>query len=728
MGVSAYADDRIQCFVDGDWLFSINPGTDHEVTVQDYRPNNGNFNIDDITEVTLPSSAVYDGENYSVTVLGKCLFSSVYVYGNYTDRWGHETFTKLRNVDIPESVTEIGESAFNGCSSLESVTIPPSVTVIGQWAFSDCSSLTAVAIPASVAEIGTGAFRRCKSLQVISVEAGNPNYTSQDGVLYDKDLKTLILCPAGKDVCDIPDSVTVIANAACSDCGLTSVTIPGTVVKIGDGAFMGCDSLPLVEIPASVTEIGESAFYNCSSMKQIVVSADNPNYSSHEGVLYDKDRKTLISCPGAKENCDIPDSVTKICNSAFRGCESLTSVTIPDSVEEIPYYSFESCHSLASVSIGNSVARIGGWAFSFCTSLTSVDIPDSVTFIGESAFSDCSSLASLTIGNSVTSIHARAFSGCTSLTSVIVPDSVDFMLMNVFAGCSSLESVVIGRSLSFIPDWCFNGCSSLTSVTIPDNVTLIAAGAFMDCSALTSIEIPASVTEIGGGAFSGCSALASVNIPDSVTKIGGSAFSGCSALASVTLPNDLNVIEGWTFNGCSSLTSVTIPAAVAEIGMFAFSECSSLNTVYALPSTPPMIPWNVFSVSDAVLYIPAGTLELYSATAWAWFTDIREMGALDIVMDQSALSVEVGHSALLTATVTKDDTVAVESEEWTSSNSDVAVVENGVVTGVAEGNATITFSVVDGYGCRHSAYCDVVVSKGTGINLPGNENDAESVE
>jgi len=336
---------------------------------------------------------------------------------------GHNAFCNswLTSVTIPNSVTIIEYSAFYNCSELTSVTIPNSVTTIGTWAFRLCSELTSVTIPNSVKTIGDNAFYKCSSLQQILVEENNPNYMSEDGVLFNKDQSQLIQCPEAKrdiyvipnkvktigsyafNECSgltsvtipnsvitisgsafyrcsgltsvtIPNSVTTIGSAAFSECsGLTSVTIPNSVTTIESHAFSFCSELTSVTIPNTVTTIGNQAFSSCSSLQQILVEENNPNYMSEDGFLFNKDQSLLIQCPGAKKDSYvIPNSVTTIGSNAFYRCSGLTSVTISNSVTEISRYAFNSCSKLLSVTIGNSVTTIGSRAFGKCAGLTEI--------------------------------------------------------------------------------------------------------------------------------------------------------------------------------------------------------------------------------------------------------------------------------------------------------------------------------------------------------------------
>ena len=745
-----------------------------------------------LTSITIPDS---------VTSIGGSAFSGCTSLTNITipnsvTSIGNNAFrgcTSLTNVTIPDSVTSIGEYAFCNCTSLTSVTIPNSVTNIGVSAFSSCTSLTlidvsknnkkyisidgvlfdkdktkliqypagsnrtiysipnsvisigsdafvgctsltSVTIPDSVTSIGSGAFRSCTSLTSVKI----PNSVTSIGNY------TFSGCTSLTSI-TISDSVKSIGWNAFSGCtSLTSVTIPNSVTSIDNNAFRGCTNLTIVTIPNSVTSIGGYAFSKCTNLTSIDVEKDNSNYSSQDGVLFNKDKTRLIQYPiGNKRttynipnnvtsielyafsgctnltSITISNSITNIGNSAFRGCTSLVSVTIPDSVTSIDVGAFEDCTSLTSITIPNSVISIQPYAFQGCTSLTSVTIPDSVTSIGDYIFQGCTSLTSVTIPDSVTSIGDHAFDCCTSLTSVTISDSVKSIGDYAFSSCENLTSVTIPGSVTSIGRSTFYNCTSLTSidyngtvsqwksikgygnvskiikctdgiigngntVTIdnlkykiyddtaslvgyvdtPENlmipksfwydgytfkVSSIGVEAFYNCTSLTSVTIPNSVTSIGSSALSGCSNLKSVNyngtkaqwksisgygnvsqiikctdgiyansntiIIDSVkyrlnddytaevisysgtpgnitilesvtyegltfkvTSIGSSAFSNCTSLKSATIPDSVASIGDSAFSGCTSLTSVTIPNSVESIGDNAFQNCSSLTS------------------------------------------------------------------------------------------------------------------------------------------------------
>ena len=375
-------------------------------------------------------------------------------------------------------------------------------------------------------------------------------------------------------------------------------TIGGYEVKwIGDrysgaAVFQGFTGITSIVIPDSVTSIGEWAFSGCTSLAEITVSPDNKNYSSVDGVLFNKDGSELIVYPkgNGRSAYTVPDGVTSISGSAFSGCTGLKEIVIPDSVTSIGESAFSGCTSLSKVKLSNNLRIIQERTFSGCTSLKEITIPDSVTEIGEFAFSGCTSLLKVVLSKNMTAIEAQTFSGCSSLESIIIPEGVtkigtrskseDSMFDGAaFYGCTSLKEIIIPDSVTEIWSSAFSGCTSLSKVDLPKNLTKIEGDTFFGCTSLAEITIPDSVTSIGGSAFEGCTSLAEITIPDSVTSIGGSAFKGCTSLSKVDLPKMLTTIEAGTFRGCTSLKEIIIPDSVIKILDHAFSNCTSLESI-----------------------------------------------------------------------------------------------------------------------------------------------------
>ncbi len=310
------------------------------------------------------------------------------------------------SITIPESVTSIGSSAFNGCTGLTSVV----------WNAKNCNSAPFSDIGANITSFVFG--DKVESIPS-SLCSGMKNLTS---ITISNSVKSIGYCAfagcTGLTSVTIPNSVTSIGNRAFEYCtGLTSVTIPNSVTSIGYYAFNGCSGLTSVTIPNSVTSIGEGAFDGCSGLTSVTI----PNSVTSIGNL------TFYGCTGLT-SVTIPESVMSIGDRAFSGCSGLTSIRVEQG--NTKYDSRDNCNAIIETAtntliagcqntvIPNSVTSIGNYAFSGCTSLTSVTIPNSVTSIGSSTFYGCSGLESVVLGSGVKTIGSDAFSGCTGLQSI----------------------------------------------------------------------------------------------------------------------------------------------------------------------------------------------------------------------------------------------------------------------------------------------------------------------
>ena len=391
-----------------------------------------------------------------------------FVYGDFHYQIlddGNVEITKYSGTDekvvIPSAingkkVTSTGEWAFDECRSLTSITIPDSVKSIGEFTFSSCTGLTSVTIGNGVTSIGGAAFNGCTGLTSVT----------------------------------IPNSVKSIGMNAFTSCSsLKSVTIGNSVATIEEGAFGYCTSLTNVTIPDSTVRIDSGAFLGCSSLTNITVGSKNKNYSSENGILFNKDKTELCAYPtgDSRKEYKIPDSVTSIGNDAFSYCTNLVNITISDSVKSIGEYAFCHCENLTSIKIPDGVTSIENFTFSYCTNLTSVIIPDSVNSIAVGAFSECTSLTSVKMPSSLSEIGGAAFSKCSSLKNITIPDGVSLINSSAFEYCTSLTEISIPNTVTCIASESFRNCENLKKVTIPSSVVVIDYYAFVNCPSIKDV-------------------------------------------------------------------------------------------------------------------------------------------------------------------------------------------------------------------------------------------------
>ena len=641
---------------------------------------------------------------------------------------GYQAFmncNRLTSITIPNSITGIASEAFIDCSSLTNITIPDSVISIGESAFYFCESLTNITIPDSVISIGYNAFYYCRSLTSINVSNNSKNYSSIDGVLFNKDKTQIISYSAGKKETSyiIPDSVTSIADYAFDNCTrltsitipegvtiigssafdncirLTSIVIPNGVTSIAYGAFNECRSLTNITIPDSVTYIGAIAFYGCSSLTSITipdsvtsvdkyafvdcigltginVSDNNKNYSSIDGVLFNKDKTEIIKYPAKKEgpNYDIPNSVTNIGTSAFYKCSSLTSITIPSGVTSIGNYTFFCCSSLKSITIPEKVTSIAYDAFKDCSSLSKVLCLGNAPKLGSESFDRCSSDLKIYAKNGLTGYDANGWENYSD--KIVRYDETLKDKSVTFTSRKQTEKVELSNDI-------FKSLASIKSYEIEDK-------------SIVSVDSSGNVTPLKNG---------TTNVKAVVQYFDGTKVNLTEKIVVNVKSTGVAINPStWSFVDKYQSPTKKMVAKVQPIDT-AFQDVTwkSSNTKVATVDSSG----NVTAVGNGTCKITATTTDGYNKSGSSDVTvDIK---AESINLDKTSLDItNLGVKEKLKADVSPSFSTINRPVKWSSSDTNVAKVDNdGNVTVVGNGACKITATTADG--TNLSASCDVSV-------------------
>ncbi len=475
----------------------------------------------------------------------------------YIDYGTFSGCTSLTTVNIPDSVTAIEQNAFENCTSLfqtengvqyvgqwvvgsdgTSVIIRNGAKGILPYALSN-RELAELSIPESVTFIGEKAFEECKVKQ-----ATVPAFVCP--LIKSNALEAVVITCGTK-----------IEDSSFDECeNLTSVTIPEGITSIGDNAFSGCANLTQIRLPNSVTHIGDSAFWGINEAAYTVYnngryigSTERPymflaSMIDIEASEFTIPSGTMVIGEHAFENSLIteivvPQGVISIQKFAFMRSQ-LQAISLPDGLTEIDSYAFTRCNNLNSCVIPDSVTRVGTDAFYTDRGNGVKEIIGDLQYVGQWLVGCRTYIKTADIRPGTIGIAQNAFANSidhhnsTDLTTVILPDGLKYICDGALSAGRAVNSISIPDSVIYIGSDAFAGCGTISEITVPGGVTVIRNSAFNGCKNLENAIISTGVTEIGDRAFYECYKLKTVTIPGTVTNIGASAFAGCSKIESIT--------------------------------------------------------------------------------------------------------------------------------------------------------------------------------------------------
>lgn len=522
----------------------------------------------------------------------------------------------LREVYFPPALTDIKYYAFGDNNNLVRVTFVGgcSITALPSYAFAGDDNLQEVLeVPSTVTTIGNAAFAYCKKLeQVTFAEGGSKVKVLGNEAL--RDCNKLQSFPIGTELTTIgeyafcncylltemhlPASVTSIGSQAFIHMtALESATLPASITKLPQSLFEDCSALANLTLQGSITSIGESCFERCSALTKLDANAISEVTTLGDYAFLNSGLTTFPAL----------SKVTSLGFCSFGGCNNLKELDLRHyAITSLPARTAMNCAALETVWLPAGVQTLDYGVFEGCKSLTDIRNTSALQSIGDYAFSGCEALtyeSFETALDHLTRINYEAFRDCKSLTEFPIPATLTTMGTSVFRGSGLVRADLREVAIKTLPAYTFYECGALKEVQLYPNLTTIGSYAFYKCATLDTLNIPATVTSIDQYAFSN-TALRYISLSDSMTTLGQYAFENCDSLRYVNLGRNLNYPTAFSYlYGCDNVETLRIYAGTVP------SDMSSYYVLFR---------------SKCVLEVPMGTVELYQAASiWKEFKEIR---------------------------------------------------------------------------------------------------------
>ena len=560
---------------------------------------------------------------------------------------------RLKTIELPAGVTEIGQCAFQ-YTGIEEVTVPAGVTRLEPHTFSYCKNLKKATLPDGITFIGNDCFREDRELLDVNIPANVETIEQYAFYLNDKRNTPIVFPSTLKTIghyafCEnrrvksvtFSNGLETIGSRAFSDCNdIESISLPETVTTMYDRAFQSCDSITQFTFPSSITAVPEAVLYHCDKLQSVTLAAGTTSIADD----------AFENCPQLSDmNLAEQTSLTSVGNYAFFNT-GFVNVTLPNSITDMGWAVFQNCKKLESINVPTGIDYVPYDYCEDCNNLRSVQMHDGIRTIRHDAFLNCDSLVNIELNDQITSIENRAFQRCQKLNLPKLPDALTNLEYQAFHLTSSFTTpITIPAGVTYIGDNCFNG-SAIKTVVMHDGLTL-GGGVFRNNDSLSSVRLPQDLTTIPNHTFYKCGGLKQIDLPETLTRIEYSAFD-LSGLESIELPENLTHIGSYAF-ASTQLTSFRMPDGFtgtdygsyflaynyhlksAHLGrnmdytgytnMSTFYRCDSLELLRLYTATPPPASdYNFGFRGNCVLEVPEGSEDNYRNTdVWKDFKEIR---------------------------------------------------------------------------------------------------------